>query len=474
MSNTLRDPSIAVSPGQVLGGKFRVERVLGEGGMGVVVAATHLTLGQVVALKFMLTKALDHPEAVARFEREARASVRLKSEHVARVSDVGRLESGAPYIVMEYLEGDDLDHLIARDGPLRIETAVDYLLQACEAVAEAHALGIVHRDLKPKNLFLTRRASGKPLVKVLDFGISKSTSGDDMSLTTTSQIMGSPNYMSPEQLRSARDVDLRTDIWALGAILFELVTGNVPFVAENVTQLTSMVIQDAPAPMSQLRVGVPAGLEAVVLKCLSKRPEDRYQSVTELATALAPFASAEGNALVQDIFGVSGRPSTNNQLPPEPHSVRVVRPGASTNSAWDRTQLAMPQRRGVAIALLASMATAGAAVAIWMGVSGHHGNVVDATALPLVPPSATASASGPASSATGVALLAPSGVPSADAAHAPDAAVSVTVVSTAAHVPTAKPKTDAGAASVAVTQPPPEADAGAKHIKAHDLPTIRN
>ena len=306
---TLRDPLSTVNPGDVLGGKFRVERVLGEGGMGVVAAATHLKLGQTVALKFMLPAAMKYPENLARFEREARAAVRLKSDHVARVSDVGHLENGAPYIVMEYLEGEDLDAVVER-GRLPIETSVDYVLQACEAVAEAHTLGIVHRDLKLKNLFLTKRLSGKPLIKVLDFGISKSVGDADLSLTSTTQVLGSPNYMSPEQLRSARDVDHRTDIWALGVILHELLTGQVPFLADSVTQLTVMVLEDPPRAVIDLRPEVPAGLAEAIAKCLEKKPENRFQNVNELARAIAPFASADGMAKATELLvPVSGRPS---------------------------------------------------------------------------------------------------------------------------------------------------------------------
>src|SRR6188768_2962187 len=201
--------------GHVLAGKYRIERVLGQGGMGVVVAATHLQLGERVALKFLLPQAIHNPEAVERFAREARAAVKIKSEHVARVSDVGLLESGAPYMVMEYLEGYDLSTWLQQRGPLPVEQAVEFILQACEAIAEAHALGIVHRDLKPANLFVIQRADGVLSVKVLDFGISKATgligSGD---MTTTSAVMGSPYYMSPEQMGSTKDTDTRADIWA--------------------------------------------------------------------------------------------------------------------------------------------------------------------------------------------------------------------------------------------------------------------
>ncbi len=227
----------SVAPGTVLAGKYRVTRVLGEGGMGVVVAATHIQLDEPVALKFMLPSALGSTEAIARFLREARSAVKLKSEHVARVSDVGTLDTGAPYIVMEYLEGSDLAGELLTRGPLPPTDTVEYVVQACDALAEAHALGIVHRDLKPANLFVTRRRDGSPLVKVLDFGISKSSAlnevGGGGSLTKTGGLMGSPVYMSPEQMKSAKDTDARTDIWALGIILYELVGGRTPFESET-------------------------------------------------------------------------------------------------------------------------------------------------------------------------------------------------------------------------------------------------
>src|SRR5689334_6553526 len=216
-----------VLPGQMLAGKYRVERILGTGGMGVVVAAKHVELNILVAIKFLLPHVLSNQTAVARFAREARAAVRIKSEHVARVSDVGTLESGAPYMVMEYLDGGDLSAWLKERGALPVEQAVEFVLQASEAIAEAHALGIVHRDLKPSNLFVTRRRDGSMTVKVLDVGISKTTSIDAaaMDMTATTAVMGSPLYMSPEQLQSSKDVDARSDIWSLGIILYELLAG---------------------------------------------------------------------------------------------------------------------------------------------------------------------------------------------------------------------------------------------------------
>src|SRR5260221_13900920 len=226
-----------VNEGDVLAGKYRVERILGVGGMGVVVAARHVQLDDKVAIKFLLPEMLGNPEAVGRFAREARAAVKIKNEHVARVTDVGTLENGAPYMVMEYLEGGDLAAWIQQRGALPIEQAVEFVLQACEAIADAHGLGIVHRDLKPANLFCIRRSDGQLSIKVLDFGISKVTglagSGPGMSVTKTAAVMGSPLYMSPQQMQSSRDVDSRTDIWSLGVILYELIAGKVPFSGES-------------------------------------------------------------------------------------------------------------------------------------------------------------------------------------------------------------------------------------------------
>ncbi len=236
--------------GDVVGGKLRIERIVGRGGMGIVAIATHLALEQKVAIKVLHEQLAADPATVERFLREARTPMRLKSDHVCRVLDVGQLDGGAPYIVMELLEGSDLAALVKLRGALPIATAVDYVLQACVAVAEAHALGIVHRDLKPANLFVTRRVDGSPLVKVLDFGIAKVPSrGDNTQLTQTAAVMGSPGYMSPEQLRSAKDVDARTDVWALGAILYELVSARLPFPADSVTELAVKIAVDPPDPL---------------------------------------------------------------------------------------------------------------------------------------------------------------------------------------------------------------------------------
>ena len=288
-----------MQPGTIIADKFRVERVIGKGGMGTVVVATHLQLEQRVALKFLNDQLANQPAIVERFLREARSSARLRSEYVCKVLDVAQLDTGAPYIVMECLEGEDLGRLVAR-APLSVATAADYVVQACVAVAEAHALGIVHRDLKPANLFLTTRVDGTPLIKVLDFGIAKAPESE-ARITQTSSLMGSPAYMSPEQLRSAKDVDVRSDVWSLGVILYELVSGRLPFPGDSITEVAVKVSVDPAVPLD-----VDPAFDAVVMRAIEKDIAKRYQSVSELATALVPFGGAQARALATVIGKLLG------------------------------------------------------------------------------------------------------------------------------------------------------------------------
>jgi serine/threonine-protein kinase len=314
----MESPSTSpVGVGDLIAGKYRVDRVLGQGGMGVVVAAVHEQLDQRVALKFLLPEVTSHAEIVQRFLREARASVRIHSEHVARVLDVGTLPSGVPFMVMEYLEGQDLAQTLERRGPLPVTESVGFVLEACEAVAEAHSLGMVHRDLKPANLFLATRPSGRPTVKVLDFGISKIPVTDrDQMVTRTSTVMGSPGYMSPEQMMSSDKVDVRSDIWSLGVVLYELLGQCLPFPGNTMPEIIASILQKAPAPLAQVRGDVPAGLAHVIGTCLKKEPSERYANVAELARALAPFGPPRAEQSVERIEGVLGLRAASVQPPP--------------------------------------------------------------------------------------------------------------------------------------------------------------
>lgn len=292
-----------LEPGECFAGKYLIERVLGSGGMSVVVAALHRGLQQKVAIKLLFPVNPMPPDGVRRFVREARAAAALRSHHTARVVDVDVDETGRHFIVMEHLDGEDLGRVLQREGALSIQNAVGYVLHACEAMAEAHPLGIIHRDLKPQNLFLTQRIDGTPLVKVLDFGVSKftapTTSGSPTapgrkasSLSTYNALLGTPHYMSPEQIRTPAEIDGRSDVWSLGVILFELLTKHEPFSGDTIPDVMAAVLQDTPPSPAALRAEVPAELAKVVLACLEKDVSDRVQSMGELARLLLPWAPA--------------------------------------------------------------------------------------------------------------------------------------------------------------------------------------
>jgi eukaryotic-like serine/threonine-protein kinase len=463
------DSGSPVAPGEVLAGKYRVDSVLGAGGMGLVVAATHLTLHQRVALKFLRADAARMPETKERFLREAQAAVRLKSEHVAKVLDVGTLEDGSPYMVMEYLEGATLGDVVRRHGPLPVAEAVSHVVQACEAVAEAHAAGIVHRDIKPDNLFLTKSVHGRHLVKVLDFGIAKTIGVDvHLSLTRTSTIVGSPLYMPPEQLRSAKHVDVRADIWALGAVLFELVAGRPPFVAESFSELCLKVATDPTPTPSSVNPDVPPALDAVVLRCLEKDPAKRFQNVGELADALQAFASESVRdfaRLVSSVLKLDSQPA-----PPPPPEADTARPSggslskASTGTAWGHTSAGTLGRRrklvwlgGGAAAVVAAAAIAAVAmhhVAPEASVSPAASGVAGATT-----PAASPTPEPPAVSLEAPPAVQPSATPSVSASSAaPPSSSALTPVRRVTPVPS--PVVRASGASPS-SPPPPSAPATA-------------
>jgi eukaryotic-like serine/threonine-protein kinase len=330
--------------GTLLAGKYRIDRIIGQGGMGMVVAATHIHLQQQVALKFLLPEFLNNTQVVERFVREARASAALRGEHVCRVSDVGALDMGAPYIVMELLEGVDLATLLVQQGTMQVAQACDYVLQASIGVAEAHGMSIVHRDLKPANLFLTRRPDGTPQIKVLDFGIAKAQGDSNLNLTKTTSILGSPGYMSPEQLRSSKDVDIRSDIWSLGVILYELVTGRPPFTGESITELAIRVTMDPTPPL----IGrMPHGFDQVVNRCLAKDKAQRYPDLANLAHALAAYAGPNGWEMantVSRVLNIAPRPPTHQPTPMA--GVAVTQPPTGSGRAPSGVATPVPTTMG--------------------------------------------------------------------------------------------------------------------------------
>lgn len=479
-----------IHPGTILLGKYRVERVLGRGGMGIVLAARHLDLGELFAIKLLLPEAMGTPEALNRFLREARASARLKGEHVAKVHDVGSLENGAPYMVMEFLDGMDLKQVVQAHGPLPVRDAVTYVLQASDAIAEAHVLGIVHRDLKPANLFLTRRPNGSPRVKVLDFGISRLVTPDGMDLTKTGSMLGSPLYMSPEQMMHAKQVDARSDIWAMGVVLHELVTGRVPFPADTLTEIVGRVLQDQAPPPSQLRPGVPPELDAVVARCLQKRPEHRFQRIEELMAALEAVSTAPSHAVGavrQSAASQPGFAAHGGALPSGHVSQPALAPptsappaAAATSSSWGNVTAPSHPTKAHKIGILLGAVLGAMALAVggvWLAWGSAEAGAEGATpraqaasqetpeAAPLPAPSVAAPLldppSGAAAATTASAASAPSAtttLPRSVASPPPGKPASAAAPTSAK--PRASPAARAVASAPAATstpQPPPSA-----------------
>jgi serine/threonine protein kinase len=430
-----------VTKGTVVADKYLIERVLGAGGMGVVVVALHLHLDERVAIKFLLPEVASSAEAVARFTREAKVAAKIKSEHVARVLDVAVLPDGAPYMVMEYLVGSDLGVYLKAHGALPGQEVASFALQTCEALAEAHALGIVHRDLKPVNLFLAQRSDGTRLVKILDFGISKLSGGPaSAQMTRTAAMMGTPYYMSPEQLASARDVDARADIWALGVTLFELLTGELPFKGETLPQICTNILHTEPPKITQLRRDLPRDWGAILERCLAKRLEQRYRDVGELARDLAPLAGADAARSLERIAHFLGTAAPVS-LPAS--AVRSTAAPAATDASWTKSPSPLPKSRTTSIVL-------SALVLVLLGVGAKF-------SLSLInnpgPPSATAAGAppSPASIATSAATVTrpqPAIAPLAASERALAApASSASVTAPPATSPTTLPTSHAGRAA---------------------------
>jgi eukaryotic-like serine/threonine-protein kinase len=401
--NQAGESSVApVRPGEVVADKYVVERTLGVGGMGVVVAARDQVLDRPVAIKFLLPKLAGSETSVQRFVREARAATRVTSEHVVRLLEIDKLPSGTPFFVMEYLHGSDLRAYLRENGPLEPSQAVDYALQALQAVAEGHIKGIVHRDIKPGNLFLTMRADGTPLIKVLDFGIAKTIEGDaaeSTSLTSSDDVrLGSPAYMPPEQLQNPRDVDTRSDIWSLGATLYELVSGRPPFAGSAYLELASRILSSSPPAISQqdMQYELPLGLEQVLRRCLEKERSLRYANAAELAAALAPFGSDDARVSLARVAGIwgSSHPSSGSLALHDSGSCTTTltvaaAPTASRSADKHDTSnigpVAAPPRRRSWVVLVGAAALVLAIMALSHSTADPHKSAATALAIEVMP-----------------------------------------------------------------------------------------
>jgi serine/threonine-protein kinase len=388
--------------GEVLDGDYRIERLLGEGGMGIVVAARHVRTGEEVAIKLIRRERVSDPMFLKRFLREASIALQLRGARVAQVLRIGLLPSGLPYLVMEYLQGETLEAALRERGPLPIDVAVDCVLEACDAIAEAHAAGIAHRDLKPANLFLTRTPDGGTRVKVIDFGISKWIGGRDSSsrgphVSTTDVPIGSPSYMSPEQLLEVALADPRSDVWALGVILFELITGRLPFAAESIAAVQVAVLHDEPPSLRSLVPSAPPTLDAVYQRCLVKDRAARMASVHDLVVALAPFASAQGRALAGEIAARMPRPATT-VVPGDGAVPQIAATTAGPRRAWRRRAL-------IASAVLAG--GVGVGLPVLRGLTARPPAAATAAATTPAPPPPTLTAVSPPGVAPIAAPIAP-------------------------------------------------------------------
>ncbi|HEX8794589.1 MAG TPA: serine/threonine-protein kinase [Polyangiaceae bacterium] len=440
--------------GTIVDGKYRIDEVLGRGAMGVVVAATHLQLGERVALKFLRYRSKGvNDDFQSRFKREARVSARLKNEHITRVIDVGVWRDHVPYMVMDYLNGTDLRQALKREGPLQVAQAIDYVVQVCVGISEAHAAGIVHRDLKPSNLFITRRPDGSDLVKILDFGISKwsAEEAEIEELTQTGVVLGSPKYMAPEQLFGSNEVDTRADVWSIGAILYELLTGRPPFDLPTFTKICAELSTDRPPPRpSEKRPEITPELEAVILKCFMRDPNTRIQNVAELAGDLldaveAPFAEPMRQKIASTLASKGGRESlglsgsgglsplgsgTYASVTGSTSGKRAVATPASTSGAARAVEEAggSSSRSRLALGIVAGLLAAGIVAYVALGARAPAPSAATAppsapaVSVPVVATGAPSAAAAPSASAA--ASAAPSATDSAAAASAASAATS--------------------------------------------------
>lgn len=371
--------SEAFTEDELFAGRYRIESVLGTGGMGIVYAATHVELRLPVALKIIHPSLADSDEVRARFAREARAGALLSSPHTLRIHDAGALGTGECFVVMERLEGTNLSDLVRSKGPLPVELAVDYVVQACAGLAEAHAIGLIHRDVKPENLFLAHYRCSAPIIKVMDFGIARWLGGElhGSRITNPKSSLGSPCYQSPEQMENATDVDERTDVWSLGLTLFELLTGACPFEAESIQETCWRVLKGPRPSLLALRSEVPPGLAEVVERCLEQDRSRRFASVRQLATALRPYANKPDWPLAlaaKPVLPRQTRPTRRQQPANAARLASAFALGLSLMAGW---QLWEPASKGIGSALLESSSAAwfraGSVIERWLPSGSRSG-----------------------------------------------------------------------------------------------------
>ena len=408
--------------GTIIAGKLRVVRQLGAGGMGAVYEVEHEFTRHRRALKMLHAEMLEHPMVVARFIREASAAGHIGNPHIVETFDAGKLEGGEPYIVMEMLQGETLSDRLEKVRRLALPELVDVIRQACDGIQAAHDAGIVHRDLKPENIFLIER-DGRPFVKILDFGVSKfdpTLTGGADGTTKEGSALGTPYYMSPEQVDGDKDLDARTDVYALGVILYQCACGQRPFKADALPKLAVLIHEGKPAPLSERRPELPIGFVEVVHKAMARDRNLRFPTPRELGVALEPFSAAALDATMLETSVVRGSsklppaPAIARSEPPQEPTQDAKRPGltvggsalsVATPETAPRAGAAKKSRGGmIAVVGIGGVLLAAALVVVGRGSigAGHAGGVA-----PLVTQSVTAEPPVVASQSPSEVVLAP-------------------------------------------------------------------